>query len=299
MRHGVRQIIRQICLVYPYTKVFAYTMDGLKSKNARQRTECLDELGSLIERYGINVCQPSPATALKEVARHIGDRDNSVRSAALNCIVQAHFLIGERVLKMIGNLSDKDTSMLEERIKRAMRAKRAEVGPGEESVSPPATNGVTSATSRSPPKSDRSGDYGEDMDAEDMDEQREAELQEPATPPQARVELLAATVTKAKASTGPFGLDPAVIAEIEKDWVRAADQPKLVLPTVDLSFLHSPLKIAEINGVSYPADRLNVLVNRSRQQHVGAGAGGVDGFAGAASSLQLRPSSGVTSCLPK
>lgn len=244
------------------------------------------------------MCQPSPAAALKEVARHIGDRDNSVRSAALNCIVQAHFLIGERVQKMIGNLSDKDTSMLEERIKRAMRAKRAEVGPGEETVSPPTA--AAAAAARSPPKADRSGEYGDDgADADDADEQRDAELAaEPATPPQARVEVLAATVTKPKVTTGPFGLDPAVIAEIEKDWVRASDQPKLELPTVDLSFLHSPLKIAEINGVAYPAERLNLLINRSRQQH----AGGVDAYGGASalsSGSQLRPVSGMTGGLPK
>lgn len=96
-------------------------MDGLKSKNARQRTECLVELGYLIERYGLNVCQPSPPSALKEIAKHISDRDNSVRNAALNCVVQAYFLTGEKVYKLIGNLNEKDLSMLDERIKRAKK----------------------------------------------------------------------------------------------------------------------------------------------------------------------------------
>lgn len=99
-------------------------MDGLKSKNARQRTECLDELGFLIETYGMSVCQPTPATALKEIARHISDRDNSVRNAALNCVVQAFFLAGEKVYKLIGQLSEKDLSMLDERIKRAKKTKK-------------------------------------------------------------------------------------------------------------------------------------------------------------------------------
>lgn len=67
--------------------------------------ECLDELSSLIENYGIGVCQPSPGAALKEIARQIGDRDNSVRNAALNCIVQAYFLEGDRVYKMVGQVS--------------------------------------------------------------------------------------------------------------------------------------------------------------------------------------------------
>lgn len=67
--------------------------------------ECLDQLGSLIENYGVTVCQPSPSAALKEIAKQIADRDNSVRNAALNCIVQAYFLEGERVYKLVGQVS--------------------------------------------------------------------------------------------------------------------------------------------------------------------------------------------------
>lgn len=124
VRNGVRTLFRQICLTYPYTKVFTCIMEGLKSKNARQRTECLDELGYLIETYGMGACQPTPQIALKEIAKHIADRDNSVRNAALNCVVQAYFLIDERIYKLIGQLSDKDLSMLDERIKRAKKTRK-------------------------------------------------------------------------------------------------------------------------------------------------------------------------------
>lgn len=124
VRNGVRSLFRQMCLTYPFTKVFTCIMDGLKSKNARQRTECLDELGYLIEAYGMTACQPSPQIALKEIAKHISDRDNSVRSAALNCVVQAYFLVDERVYKLVGQLSEKELSMLDERIKRAKKTVR-------------------------------------------------------------------------------------------------------------------------------------------------------------------------------
>lgn len=136
VRNGVRQVLRQICLVYPFSKVFSYLMDALKSKNARQRTECLDELGYLIETYNLSVCQPTPQHALKEIARQISDRDNSVRSAALNCIVKAHELAGEKIYKMIGNLNEKDLSMLDERIKRSKRNPKpqAEIKPSASSV---------------------------------------------------------------------------------------------------------------------------------------------------------------------
>ncbi|XP_037896090.1 protein mini spindles isoform X4 [Glossina fuscipes] len=124
VRNGVRSLLRQILVVYPYNKVFIYVMEGLKSKNARQRTECLDELSYMIENYGLTVCQPSQQVALKEIARHISDRDNSVRNAALNCVVQAYFLAGEKIYKLIGQLNDKDLSMLDERIKRAKRPQK-------------------------------------------------------------------------------------------------------------------------------------------------------------------------------
>ncbi|KAL7034400.1 hypothetical protein ACKWTF_007947 [Chironomus riparius] len=122
VRNGVRNLLRQICLIYPFSRVFSYIMDALKSKNARQRTECLDELGFLIETYNLTVCQPTPQHALKEIARQISDRDNSVRSAALNCIVKAYELAGERIYKMIGQLSEKEMSMLDERIKRSKKS---------------------------------------------------------------------------------------------------------------------------------------------------------------------------------
>ena len=39
------------------------------------------------------------------MAKQIADRDNSVRNAALNCIVQAYFLEKERVYKLIGQVN--------------------------------------------------------------------------------------------------------------------------------------------------------------------------------------------------
>ncbi|XP_014225605.1 protein mini spindles isoform X1 [Trichogramma pretiosum] len=129
VRNGVKALFKQIAMVYPVSKLFSYVMEGLKSKNARQRTECLDQLGVLIESYGVSVCQPSPAAALKEVAKQIADRDNSVRNAALNCIVQAYFLEGERVYKLVGQISEKDQSLLDERIKRAAKNRPAKPAP--------------------------------------------------------------------------------------------------------------------------------------------------------------------------
>ncbi|NXU51845.1 CKAP5 protein, partial [Turnix velox] len=121
IRKDVRAILNRMCLIYPASKMFAFIMEGTKSKNSKQRAECLEELGCLVESYGMNVCQPTPGKALKEMATHIGDRDNTVRNAALNTIVTVYNVSGDQVFKLIGNLSEKDMSMLEERIKRSAK----------------------------------------------------------------------------------------------------------------------------------------------------------------------------------
>lgn len=54
----------------------------------------------------MNVCQPTPGKALKEIAIHIGDRDNAVRNAALNTIVTVYNVHGDQVFKLIGTVSD-------------------------------------------------------------------------------------------------------------------------------------------------------------------------------------------------
>ncbi|KAM6360444.1 cytoskeleton-associated protein 5 isoform 1-T4 [Alca torda] len=127
IRKDVRAILNRMCLIYPASKMFTFIMEGTKSKNSKQRAECLEELGCLVESYGMNVCQPTPGKALKEMATHIGDRDNTVRNAALNTIVTVYNVHGDQVFKLIGNLSEKDMSMLEERIKRS--AKRPSAAP--------------------------------------------------------------------------------------------------------------------------------------------------------------------------
>nr|XP_039262114.1 cytoskeleton-associated protein 5-like [Styela clava] len=119
IRKDVHAIMHQITKVYPAGKVFSHLMQGLVTKNSRQITECLDEIGHLITTIGIDVCQPTPTKALREVASHISNRDNSVRSAALNVLVCAYNTCGDVVYKFVGKLNEKNMSMLEERIKRS------------------------------------------------------------------------------------------------------------------------------------------------------------------------------------
>jgi len=120
IRKGFRQIIKLLAQCYPPAKLFNLLIQGLASKNARQRTECLEELGMMIEAIGLNSF--NPAVTIKEIAKQISDRDNGVRSAALNTITIAYQIVGDQVYKYIGKLPEKEMSYLEERIKRSAKA---------------------------------------------------------------------------------------------------------------------------------------------------------------------------------
>ncbi|XP_070169213.1 protein mini spindles isoform X2 [Polyergus mexicanus] len=260
VRNGVRALFKQIALVYPVSKLFSYVMEGLKSKNARQRTECLDQLGSLIENYGVSVCQPSPSAALKEVAKQIADRDNSVRNAALNCIVQAYFLQGERVFKLIGQISEKDRSLLDERIKRAAKNRPTK------SASSTRLSTPTVVTS-SPPTDDMEADYEEEQEEipepmepvpelthassttdSNEDEQVSSAVIQSESPSKSGQEIIndyatddsktnSPTSTQLKVPSGPFGLDMEFLQKIEGPVVKCRN-PILAEPS--LSDLNEP-----------------------------------------------------------
>lgn len=119
IRKGFRTIVKQISQVYAPVKVFNQLVAGLTSKNSRQRAECLEEMGQMIEAIGLTTLNPQ--VNLKEIAKQIADRDTSVRNAALNTITIAYQMAGEQVYKYIGKLSEKDQSMLDERIKRSAK----------------------------------------------------------------------------------------------------------------------------------------------------------------------------------
>ncbi|XP_049878313.1 protein mini spindles [Pectinophora gossypiella] len=235
VRNGVKALFRQICVVYSVTKLFGYLMEGLKSKNARQRAECLECIGHLIETYGSTVMSPTGAVALKELARHIGDRDNAVRSAALNCVASAYFLEGEKVYKMIGQISDKDLSLLEERIKRAGKSRSAEA---RRSMVVP-----LSASGR--PIQPVVDDEPRRVIQEAPQEYEEEEEEEPVPPP-----VIAPRAPEPKVIMGPFGLDPQLIAELDAA-VPHLSRPQL--PELDLKFLDEPIPASTVPRVPRPA----------------------------------------------
>lgn len=53
----------------------------MKSKVAKTRQGTLDELGSLLKRFGMGTCEPNKA--FPQIASGISDKDPNVRKSAL------------------------------------------------------------------------------------------------------------------------------------------------------------------------------------------------------------------------
>ena len=92
VRTSIRTMFKRLRQVYPVSKLCPLIMEGIKSKNSKQRTECLDDIGNMIRDYGINVLQPSPATSMKEMAKQIAEKDSKVRDAII-ALIEAYFQV--------------------------------------------------------------------------------------------------------------------------------------------------------------------------------------------------------------
>lgn len=51
----MRELTKQIVLVYSASKLFPYAAEGLRSKNNRTRIECVELVGFLIDHHGTEV----------------------------------------------------------------------------------------------------------------------------------------------------------------------------------------------------------------------------------------------------
>ena len=67
--------------------------------------ECLEMLGVLVQNNGLVVCQPSPQKAVQQIAPFVGEKDSSVRNAALNTLVIFYENMGEAMYKHVGRVS--------------------------------------------------------------------------------------------------------------------------------------------------------------------------------------------------
>ncbi|PWN17789.1 ARM repeat-containing protein [Microstroma glucosiphilum] len=140
-RDRIRDAFRKVTFVFPPSKLMTQYLDnGLPSKNARTRSECLAELGYLFSKNGLQVCTPSKT--LPVIAKQISDRDTNVRTAALLALGECYKIVGDDVWALVGKLPEKELSLLEERLKRTTVSRSGAATPASPrpSVTPP-TNG--------------------------------------------------------------------------------------------------------------------------------------------------------------
>ncbi|KAF7363414.1 Microtubule associated protein [Mycena sanguinolenta] len=117
VRVRVQQIIQELPKVYAYSRVFQILLEhGLKSKVAKTRQGALDEMGSILKKSGMGACEPTKA--FPTIAAMISDKDASVRKSALGALSEGYTLVGEKVWTLVGPLSPKDKTQLEERLRR-------------------------------------------------------------------------------------------------------------------------------------------------------------------------------------
>ncbi|KAG1905687.1 armadillo-type protein [Suillus fuscotomentosus] len=118
VRARVQQIIQMMPKVYAFSRVFDLLLEhGLKSKVAKTRQGALDEISSLLKRNGMSACN-QPSKAFPVLGSMIADKDSAVRKSALSALSEVYSLIGEKVWSLVGPLSAKDKTQLEERLRR-------------------------------------------------------------------------------------------------------------------------------------------------------------------------------------
>ncbi|EGD82847.1 hypothetical protein PTSG_03479 [Salpingoeca rosetta] len=124
IREDTHAVLRTLPQVYTGNRLFSYLLDGLKSKNARQRTGCLVAMNHMLSKSGMTVLEQIGAPkALKTVTKQVADRDHSVRSAALDFLVTAHNIQGDGIYKLMGSVPDKSMSLITERVKRMAKSR--------------------------------------------------------------------------------------------------------------------------------------------------------------------------------
>ncbi|TFK42613.1 microtubule associated protein [Crucibulum laeve] len=144
VRMRVQQIIRTLPTVYAYSRVFQLLLDyGLKAKVSKTRQGTLDELGAILKKSGMGACEPSKACP--NIAIMISDKDPAVRKSALGALSEVYSLVGEKVWTLVGPLSAKDKTQLEERLRRVPGPSTHE---RKESASVPQVARLTTAAAR-------------------------------------------------------------------------------------------------------------------------------------------------------
>lgn len=165
-RTDSRAIVVRFATVYPATKICAFLVAGFKSNNKKVTADCLEEVGDMVTREGIQVFDP--VTVMPVVGKLVGSStDQGIRKGALHCIGELYKIVNEDVYKYVQTkkapLDQKSLDMIAERLRmirkqdggdaKAAPAKAAAIKTEAKSTGVRATPATTAAAARSSPSS--------------------------------------------------------------------------------------------------------------------------------------------------
>ena len=113
-RTMIRGLIHSFCKVYQSDRVFSIVVQGISSKNARTKVECIEELGCLIVDFGIEIAQPRD---VKFISKQVNSTDNNVRTAAVDTMTEVFKIVGDKTWTLIGEVPDKVRGILDQRFR--------------------------------------------------------------------------------------------------------------------------------------------------------------------------------------
>ncbi|KAJ2084393.1 hypothetical protein H4R24_000023 [Coemansia sp. RSA 988] len=149
-----RLVTQQVPQLWAPAKVVTALLEyGVANRgNARVRQEALDCVGALVRENGV---QSSAARVVAQAAHTVGDRDGSVRSAALGVLVAVGELLpggADELWRLCGPMAERERAMIEEKLKRSSLGSAASsrpasrVGVGRPRVAPSASGIVRPAS---------------------------------------------------------------------------------------------------------------------------------------------------------
>jgi len=126
MREACHEIVQKLCNIYPASRILQELTDAMESKSKRVQSECLVEIGTMIQRFGINVSS-TPKKTIMMMGKCVGTSDKQLREAALVAIANVYRAVNcdkDKVWKYFGGrgsnckLAKKNVTMITERLKR-------------------------------------------------------------------------------------------------------------------------------------------------------------------------------------
>lgn len=123
-RTMIRGIIHSACKVYAPDKLFTMVLQGINSKNAKSKVECIEVCGGLIVDYGIDILQTKD---VKIITKQVASSDANVRNSAADTITEVYKVVGDKIWSVLGEVPDKIRGILDQRFK-TVKVKNPELG---------------------------------------------------------------------------------------------------------------------------------------------------------------------------